>query len=238
MALGLIFPLYIYPAPTSWDPVYVSLKTNPNTPHILIINPCSGPGTALDANYTAALTQLRRYPNAMLIGYVSTAWGKRDTDVVRADIKQWALWDVDGVFLDECSTGVKESDVYRDYKAFVSELWDDGVVVINPGTPPNPVYLLPDISTICILCENSYKEWTQFRPPVRSSSCGLILHSTPTWAKEELDNVIRDVVADGYQWIFLTDDPMPNPYDAFPGYWEEIGRAVAKCGGVDEGWCG
>jgi hypothetical protein len=52
---------------------------------VLIINPASGPGAAVDANYAAVAASLRA-SGVTVLGYVHTAYAQRASSLVTADI--------------------------------------------------------------------------------------------------------------------------------------------------------
>ena len=95
--MGIVVPAYFYPG---------SLWTSMNwaagrVPLVAIMNPNSGPGAAQNPDYVAAVNALRA-SGGKVIGYVSTAYTARGTNVVMADIDRYFSWyAVDGIFLDE-----------------------------------------------------------------------------------------------------------------------------------------
>lgn len=123
----ILVPLYVYPTPNAWDPLYTAIRNNPTAAFTVIINPNSGPGagTAPDSDYSAAIKTLRASAGANqileLVGYVPTGYGKRSVAAVKADVKKYAGWPasvaMDGIFLDEAptaSTWLKQYTGYTD----------------------------------------------------------------------------------------------------------------------------
>jgi hypothetical protein len=114
---NVLVPLYIYPDPGVWDPLYTAYTLFPllslplsssNTPlipprianhptliFILIINPSSGPGTTSlpDSDYSREIPKLNAFANVKTVGYVSTNWGKRDFNEVLKDISVYSGWE-------------------------------------------------------------------------------------------------------------------------------------------------
>lgn len=147
----ILVPLYIYPLPNAWDPLYTAIRSNPSAAFTVIINPNSGPGsgTAPDADYAAAIKTLRSTagPGQILelVGYVPTGYGKRSATKVKADVSTYAHWPTalrpDGIFFDETSTQSRFLAKYRTYTDLVkSTRWSTaarkGITVLNPGTWP------------------------------------------------------------------------------------------------------
>src|SRR5262245_57575853 len=103
---GLLVPMYVYPDNVHKNASYnqlIELKLRHKTvPIWVIINPASGPGEHADANYTKAIDRLRG-AGCMVLGYVSTSYGKRSQPEVRRDIDRWIeIYDrIQGIFFDE-----------------------------------------------------------------------------------------------------------------------------------------
>ena len=74
----VLLPLYIYPSPTAWAPVYDAVQNNPTVKFQIVVNPNSGPGAyPPDASYIDGVSKLNSYPNVLTIGYVATTYGQR-----------------------------------------------------------------------------------------------------------------------------------------------------------------
>src|SRR5262245_32676175 len=89
---GILIPMYVYPGNIHKNAAYnrlIELKRRYETvPMWVIINPASGPGTEVDGNHTKAINRLRG-AGCIVLGYVTTRYGKRDAADVRKDIDQW-----------------------------------------------------------------------------------------------------------------------------------------------------
>lgn len=128
---SIIFPIYIYPSPGAWDPLYNAyvspfppfavkfttpltfnrISHNPSLHFIIIINPHNGPGESKipDENYSTEIPKLNSYPNVTTLGYIALNYShKKSLDVV-FEVKKYAGWAksnieglyVAGVFFDE-----------------------------------------------------------------------------------------------------------------------------------------
>jgi hypothetical protein len=96
------------------------LAAKPNLDFVVIINPSSGPGTSQypDEQYTAALEQLAKYPNAHKIGYVRTGYATRNLSDVISEIDIFSGWSskgpafaMEGIFFDESPHTFSDSAV-------------------------------------------------------------------------------------------------------------------------------
>jgi hypothetical protein len=90
--------------------VHNRLLAEPGLNFTVIINPKSGPGSTQypDEQYTAALTQLSKYPNARKVGYVRTGYATRNLSDVVSEVNVYSGWAskgsafaMDGIFFDE-----------------------------------------------------------------------------------------------------------------------------------------
>lgn len=90
----VLVPLYIYPFPTAWDPLYVAAGSHPELDFLVVVNPNSGPGADIlpDANYIEALARLTAAPNVKVIGYVHCSYGKRLLDELVAEVSAYRGW--------------------------------------------------------------------------------------------------------------------------------------------------
>jgi hypothetical protein len=127
---SVLVPLYVYPAPGAWEPLFTAYATNispsyvpsaytrgrisshPTLNFTVVVNPASGPGPGAgpDANYTREIPRLNAYANVRTVGYVSTDYTKRDLGAILRDVKVYSAWSENatiaslgmrGIFLDE-----------------------------------------------------------------------------------------------------------------------------------------
>lgn len=90
----ILLPLYIYPTPTAWEPLYTSAASSPELDFLVVVNPGNGPGPGVlpDANYIEALTRLAGLQNVRIIGYVHCSYGNRLLDDIVADVSAYRGW--------------------------------------------------------------------------------------------------------------------------------------------------
>lgn len=91
---AVLVPLYVYPFPGAWTPLYEAITANPSTRFLVVINPGNGPGPSPlpDANYCHEIPKLRSHPNVTVYGYVYVNWARRDLQDVRRDVEMYAAW--------------------------------------------------------------------------------------------------------------------------------------------------
>lgn len=90
----ILLPLYIYPTPTAWEPLYLAAASHPGLDFFVVVNPGNGPGPGSlpDANYIEALTRLTALTNVKVIGYVHCSYGKRLLEDIVAEVNAYRKW--------------------------------------------------------------------------------------------------------------------------------------------------
>lgn len=139
----------------------------------MVVNPASGPGPRPDPAFTAAAAALRA-AGARLLGYVDTAYGRREGAEVNYEILRYQEWyGVDGCFLDRVTA---DRQGLRSCRRLVRSLRRLGAttVVLNPGVHPEPGYLR--LADLIVTFEGDWStyvsafsrpEWTARHPPGR-----------------------------------------------------------------------
>ena len=133
-----LVPAYFYPtwwAGSPWDRLNAAAA---RIPIEAIMNPASGPGTAVNPDYQVAVGQLHA-AGGKVIGYVPTGYGSRPADEILADVSDYVEWyGVDGIFLDEMgnqSGALDYAALYANIKGLAARAGIGLHVVGNPGEP-------------------------------------------------------------------------------------------------------
>lgn len=233
---GLLVPLYIYPANIHTNAAYnrlIDLKlSHPRVPVWAIMNPASGPGKAVDANYTKAIDRLRG-AGIVTIGYVSTEYGKRDAKAVTNDLDIWQQLypKIQGAFFDEMNYEDTNAAVERQqrYRRAATErgMWP---TVANPGTATPERFFAGDAADVIVVHEGldypteatlkgdyfggyaDYPPWTR---------C-VLMHTRPKFEPAEFARIKKYS-----RWVYVTDDifrdvKTDNPWDSLPTYLESV----------------
>ncbi|MBT3408285.1 hypothetical protein HOK68_01170 [Candidatus Woesearchaeota archaeon] len=194
-------PVYFYPS-ALWD--------NLTNIEILIINPNSGPGTSPDANY---VTKVQEHSDKELYGYIFTSYGARDIDVVKANISLYNdFYNITNIFLDEVPSGW--DTYYQNLSDYIN-----GTIILNPGVYPDEEYM--NVSDIILSFEDDYDAYTSVTEPAWVSNYTKyrfwhIVHNATSFSN--VTNISDDL---NVNYLFITDDVMPNPYNTLPSYWDE-----------------
>jgi hypothetical protein len=217
--MGVLVPAYFYPG---------ALWTSMNwaagrVPLVAIMNPNSGPDTAQNPDYVAAVNSLRA-SGGKVIGYVSTSYATRGTNAVRTDIDRYFdFYAVDGIFLDEM-TGDADTNHLDYYAALFQYIQTRGtnlLVVGNPGINTLESYLTRPCADVLVTFE---------------VNTGYAGHVTDAWSTNHLarrfchlpyavpaaatmTNYVSLAVSRNAGWIYVTGDSGANPWDTLPAYW-------------------
>jgi hypothetical protein len=207
----VILPLYSWAGNPEWAVVASSLAEYPSIDFLIIINPSSGPGSSSpDSVWTNAITKLKSYSNAQIIGYVRTSYGGRDSSEIESEVSEYAAWPeaarVSGIFFDEVSAN--NVPYYTTLADFVESKFSDGVVVLNPGAGCTTGYF--EVAEQVIVYENSFANYhfnnTELEGVSHAHLQSVIIHSMPTDI-DALSTLVTSLVSAGFGSVYLTEDP-------------------------------
>ncbi|RGP77983.1 spherulation-specific family 4 [Fusarium longipes] len=230
----LVVPLYIYPAPGSWDPLFQAARRSPNVSFIVIVNPCNGPGAdALpDSNYQMVLSQLSGLPNVKILGYVYCSYNKRSTAEIEKDITVYSGWStnfrIDGIFFDEVPSADGDINLMSSLSHFTRSIWNQttgksGTVVYNPGVPVGEGFYR-DVDMVVAFEQSEYQwqNWYLCRDVAESpahvrAKDVAIVHSCSSDGK----TLARQIVKMGLGGLYLTEQ-LNGGYTSWPKNWFEV----------------
>jgi Spherulation-specific family 4 len=203
------------------------IAERPVRDRVVIVNPDSGPGTALRPAYRSAVAAEQR-AGTRVLGYVHTGWGARDPSAVVADLVRYRSWyAVDGIFFDETAHDAAELPYYaslaRDARADGL-----GVVALNPGVVPARGYF--DLADIVVTFEGP------------ASGYDGALRAMPAWLREvprrkvahlvydaTREQALRAVTEGAAGFVYATSASLPNPWSSLPAYLDELEARLAGC---------
>lgn len=241
---GVLVPLYVYPADVRTNPTYnrlIELKRRFETvPFRVIVNPSSGPGKAVDANYTKAVDRLVG-SGCVVLGYVSTRYAKRPQAEVRQDIDRWSkLYPrVQGIFFDEMV--YEDTQAGENYQASLSRYARDAgwwPTVANPGAQTPGRYFTAEAADVIVIHEGDawpaedrlkgdYFGGYSDHPPFTR---GVLIHS-----QAQLDKAALRMARKYARWVYVTEgvfrpnDPnAANPWDRLSKHLEEMCKQLAE----------
>jgi len=236
---GVLFPLYIYPTSTAWDPLYSAITNNPSVNFYVIINPDSGPGgdEFPNSDYITAIQKLKTYDTVTPLGYVHTTHGAETTEAVEANITKYKNWDtysttspisLSGIFFDEAPSSAADVEYMTSLSSFTKTTFGTSrdFVVFNPGTIVDPGYF--NAADAIVIIENTEAEYSE---SVFSSQSGAqdphqkvaILHDFTGGASEQT-SVVQGMVSQQAGLIYITTQ---SSYNSFSGLWSSFVSALA-----------
>jgi hypothetical protein len=228
--LQVLLPAYFYPAAGGlkhWENLLTAAGMIPIT---AIVNPASGPGKAVDPNYTKVVQQAAK-AGVRLVGYVSTRYGKRSLADVRADMTLWLKFhpELQGFFLDEQASSPEFVDHYVALYEHARKTVKEAFVVTNPGTLCSREFFTRPAADLICLFENekgfdgfTRPAWSEKLPADRFAA----LPHTAAGA-ERMRSLIRQAVEKKFGFAYVTDAGLPNPWDRLPTYWDDEVAAIA-----------
>lgn len=241
---GLLVPLYVYPADIHTNRIYnrlIDLKRRFETvPFWVVVNPASGPGTQVDANYTKAIDRLQG-AGCVVLGYVTTGYGKRPAAEVHADIDRWLkLYPrTQGVFFDEMI--YEDTDAAARHQAALNGYAREAgcwPTVGNPGAETPGRYFATDAADVIVVHEGNdwpdearlkgdyFGGYSDYPPFTRA----VLVHSLPKFDPKSLQMVRRHA-----RWVYVTDDrylpndpKADNPWDSLSKHFDAVCEQLSR----------
>jgi serine/threonine protein kinase len=229
--LRLMVPAYFYPGGegmAQWDRL---LEAPDPSVVVIIVNTASGPGKEADPNYARIIGRARQ-KGFIVIGYVPTIYAKRPLKEVKEDIDRWILFypGIRGIFFDEQASSPDRISYYADLYEYTRKQRGLDLVINNPGTTCAEEYLTqPAADVVCLiestkdLSEFHFPAWTSRYKPARFAGAFPKIGDPM-----KMKHYVRELVAKGVGYCYITDDQEPNPWDRLPSYWHAEVEAVQQ----------
>ncbi|MEE1757367.1 spherulation-specific family 4 protein [Streptomyces sp. SP18CS02] len=232
--LGFGVPGYAHPlvAPVEWAEL-----TRPGTPlHWAVLNVADGPGYRPDPHCLEAAGRLSN-AGVRVLGHLDLAHGSRPFGELVFDARRYLDWyRVDGYLLERCPSDRAGLAAVRRTTAALRALLGEaggGHLVLGHGTHPHPGYLETADQLVTFAGPwtdyrwSQVAEWTADHPPERFAH---LVHGVP---RSHLREAMRIARWQGAGTIFFTDRTgQSGPFEALPGYWDEIVSQIGP--GVSE----
>jgi len=240
---GVLVPMYLYPANIHTNAAYnrlIEIKRRFETvPMWVILNPASGPGSQVDANYTKAIDRLEG-AGCVTLGYVATSYGKRSEADVRKDVDRWLEMypRIQGIFFDEMRN--EDTAPAAAYQTTLNRYAHDKgcwPTVANPGTDIPERYFANRAADVIVIHEaNAWPKaerlkgdyfggYSDYPPFMR----GVLMHS-----QKELDRDALRMTRKHARWVYITEgvfdpnDKKSNPWDRLSKYLEPLCDELSK----------
>ena len=217
-ALKLALPLYITSGSSYWS--QVAIDSPPITGYV-VMNSNNGPGSSYDGTYAAHIAAVQA-SGLMVLGYVYTQGPTYRTAVsVEADIATYMSWyNVNGIFIDECSGLTADISYYQGIVAYV-KAQTGTFCVLNPGSVPSDLTYMSMADSVGVF-EGTYSTFTAWTPPswvatTPPNQLTYLVYDCTTEAN--MVNAVSLALSWNAGYFYVTDDTTPDPYDTIASYW-------------------
>lgn len=210
-------PVYFYPWPAStWWRQLADMRPG----SVIIVNPASGPGDAIDARYAAAIENARARGVAVF-GYVDSDYGAIGMNRVGEESSLHKSWyAVDGIFVDRVAPDDASLPHYSEVARRVREIglavaFNAGQPDVDPGYAEVADHLVMFEGSLSTYLESQFPRWSYSVEPRR------VWHLVYGVATEEaMQSVVARAAASNAGIVYVNDGVLPNPWDHLPPYWE------------------
>ncbi|MBL8429415.1 MAG: PEPxxWA-CTERM sorting domain-containing protein [Dechloromonas sp.] len=232
---SLLVPAYFYPSgsgATDWERLSAAASKVSIT---AIINPDSGAGSSFDPVYGSAVSSFKSAGGTVL-GYVSTDSGNRGLPLVQADIDNYIAWyPIDGLFIDQASTGAAELPYYQQLANYAHGKNIPLSLMANPGTVTIEDYV--KVFDSVVIYEDPASNLSAYTPPAYIAN-----YSADHFAMLVIDgneNVMKQQVSfaasNNLGYIYVNDRSVASDeWNGLPAYWEAQVSAIQAIGVVPE----
>jgi hypothetical protein len=246
-AAKLLLPAYANPCcndgPAMWSGI-VALGASAPQQLGVIFNPASGPGGAqVDPNYLGdngqgPLADLV-VTGAPVFGYVATGYATKSIATASAEVAQYysdSYWrshsqHLAGIFFDEMSNDLADVGYYRSLRDAVRALDPAAYIIGNPGVSEtvNPsvqgTYSNADYAAVfdalIVFEDNGIAFASYVTPPWTAGAVQIGMIPIATATDAQMRATLSRALGRGANWICITDDVLPDPYDRLPTYWSD-----------------
>ena len=233
-ATQLLIPAYFNPGPL-WTEMTSAAAGGAKITAIL--NPNSGPGTAVDPATLAAVTTFEA-AGGTVVGYVHTTDDKRAIADVEADVKSYESFYpmINGIFVDEMSSSTKATPInyYTSLYNYIKGQNSSYQVIGNPGDAVDAQYAavadtlvtFEDAQTNTNLnyAASTPEAWTATASPSKTAN---IVYQVPDAATMLTD--MAEAKSQNVGYVYFTDDGADgNPYDSLPTYFSAEVNALPE----------
>lgn len=212
-SMGMAVPAYFTPSSGYWSQIIID---SPPVSGYVIMNPDSGPGGAYDATYAPVIAATQA-AGLKVLGYVYSDYAGRSTGSIEVDIDSYNAWyNVDGIFIDQCSGLTADIAYYQGLVAYVGTF-----CVLNPGAIPADRTYMSMADSVCIF-EDDYATYLTWMSPSWASSypSSAITHLVYDCGDQaNMAIAFGLAMAGNAGYVYITDDTLPNPWDTLPSYW-------------------
>jgi hypothetical protein len=221
-AAGTIVPLYTDPTDPSWNAIISAAEAHPTVHVVAIVNPADGPGSSRSSAYTTGIGGLQA-AGIKVIGYVATGYGSHSIASMEAQIDSWKSFypTLQGIFFDEQSNATADVAHYQTLSQYAKSV-GLSYTVGNPGTGVPTAYV-GAVDTMLIYESDGVPAMSDLSPysAYAPSNFGVI-----PYAVSAMNTTFVQQARKYVQYIYLTNDDLPNPWDSLTSYFSSLLAAL------------
>jgi hypothetical protein len=217
-----IVPLYTDPEHSSWTTLVAAKTAHPTVHVVAVVNPNSGPDSAVRASYTTGIARLHA-ADIDVIGYVGTNYTEKTPAEVKAEIDRWKTFYpvLDGIFFDEQSNKAEHVAYYRDVGQYAKSK-GLSYTVGNPGADTAESFV--GALDMMLIYENDgipeLSRLAGWHAKHHPSNFGIIPYASA------MDAAFVREARKYVGYIYLQNDTLPNPWDSLPPYLDDLFEAL------------
>jgi hypothetical protein len=217
-------PAFFYSSAT-WQQ---AAETKPVPSYVILDISGKGAGTA-PVGHFRRMVRKERAAGATVLGYSSTAYGRRPLSQVEMDIRHYEAWyGVTDIFLDEVHGVVSQLPYYRKLADYVRGAHPGAKIWINPGAYPNQGYM--SVSNVVMAFEGPYSSYRHVAVPswAFSYSPGRFANTIYATAQSQVGTALSLSRSRNAGYVYVTDGAGGNPYGTLPSYWPSEDAAITR----------
>jgi spherulation-specific family 4 protein len=221
---GVIVPLYVKPDSPYWDTAITIKKDHPRVPIIVIINPHNGPrvNNTTIQSYLAIIQKLQSV-GILVLGYTPTHRALTDSNEVVTDINLYKVeYHVNGILFDEMPTSPGKEGYFKNLNGYAKSQ-NLTFTVGNPGANVSRSYL--GILDNLIIYENVGLPTLNYLASWQSKD-DKTNFSITAYGVDSLDRSFLINARKYVNYIYITNDNLPNPWDTLPPYFNDLVGAL------------
>ena len=221
-AAGTIVPLYTDPSDPSWNAIISAAEAHPTVHVVAIVNPSDGPGGSKSSAYTTGIAGLQA-AGIEVIGYVATGYASHSIASMEAEIDTWKSFypTLQGIFFDEQSNSTADVAHYQTLSQYAKSVGLN-YTVGNPGTGVPTAYV-GAVDTMLIYESDGVPPMSDLSSysAYAKSNFGVI-----PYAVSAMNSTFVQQARQYVQYIYLTNDDLPNPWDSLSSYFSSLLAAL------------
>lgn len=229
--LELLVPIYIDPAQdlTPWNQILATAQTIPTT---VVVNPVIGDIEGCQESTFKTMLGNLQTNNVDTVGYIPTGYTATPPAIVKERIDRFKnCVGIDGVFFDEIKVSNQaEANYYDDICNYAKNAFGPGKFVVNAGTNIQ-IPITNEYCNIALIYEFYDTNWQDFavfgyQGANTDPATSIMIHTSN--GIDAMKNSVDLAYSRKIDYIYVTDETVPNPWIKLGSYWTEFINYMAQ----------